>query len=413
MTSSSDGPATDLVEERIAIARSFDRVPHGGPSPADLRGDAPPDLVLYMPWNSAPLYEVTIVRELLSQDSPYLPNLLKTRRILFVTTPSVHRFYGEALDRLADVNKLISKTVILKCNEQNKEFNLVKRVCEFALDHGLGREDILVAVGGGICSDVVTVAASLIRRGIAHIRIPTTLVGQIDASVGIKGAVNFCGKKSYVGCFYPPNAVLIDPIFLKTLPPNELRNGLAEIIKIAVVRNAELFELLDAYSETLISSSFQEPKECARRILGMAVASMIEELKPNLYEDRTYERLVDMGHTFSPYIEAASEFTIRHGEAVAIDIILSSTISHRLGLISEDDFIRIISVIESVGLPRFSSVVTLDLCVEAMKESARHRGGSVNLVLPTRIGGATFLRRCDHLPKNVLQDSIRYAAKIR
>jgi 3-dehydroquinate synthase len=127
--------------------------------------------------------------------------------------------------------------MVLHCNEATKSVEQVLRVCERARQVGLDRSGLLIGIGGGICTDIVTVAASWIRRSIRYIRVPTTLVGQADAGIGIKGAVNFSQKKSYLGCFHPPRAVIITPPFLKTLPHNNLREGFAEIIKMAIIRD--------------------------------------------------------------------------------------------------------------------------------------------------------------------------------
>jgi 3-dehydroquinate synthetase len=369
------------------------------------------EIVFRMLCNSTEHYEVSIVENLFDKDNPFLSNLLYDRRVLLVTTPTVHGLYGKAFSCLIQQYGLDVRMLLLESSEQNKSLDLVNRVCAAALDHKLGRKDILVALGGGICSDVVTVAASLIRRGISHIRIPTTMVGQIDAGIGIKGAVNFNGKKSYLGCFYPPLAVLIDPGFLRTLPLHHIRNGIAEIIKMAIIRDAELFKLVYDHYEVLISTAFQQPKPHCKRVLKLATIRMLEELKPNIYEDQTYKRLVDMGHTFSPLIEAASNFMISHGEAVAVDMALSASISVQLGLIPEADYEKIINLISSVGLPIFFDSITCDLCLMALQEGANHRGGTVNLVLPTTIGEATFLDLIDDLPRYAMEAAIERLAR--
>lgn len=356
-------------------------------------------------------YEVTFVEDLLSPGNPHLSSFLKDHRSLLVTTPTVHSLYGEAFDDVAQQQHLDIETLIVACNEQQKSLDMVARVCAAALEMELGREDFLLALGGGICSDIVTVSASLIRRGIGHVRIPTTLVGQIDAGVGIKGAVNLDKRKSYLGCFHPPSAVLIDPRFLETLPQQFIRNGIAEIIKIAVIRDAELFTLLSQHYETLLSTAFQEPRAQSLRVLSLACRRMLEELTQNPYENQTYKRLVDMGHTFSPAVESSSNFAIPHGEAVAIDISLSSSIAVELGMLSETDYSLIIHLIESVGLPVFTDLITYDICSLALKESASHRGGSVNLVLPTGVGRAMFLERIDELPKSIIEAAIQRLAR--
>lgn len=364
-----------------------------------------------MPSNRDASYDVYLSNKVLDPDNSLILDVIGNRQTLLVTTPTVASIYGESFERLAERGGLNLKTLVLECTEQNKSLNLVHEVCRHAVLAELGRDSVIVVLGGGVCSDIVTLAASMIRRGIAYVRVPTTLLGQVDASIGIKGATNFCGKKNYLGCFYPPSAVVIDPHFLKTLPIEHLRNGFAEIIKIAIACDAELFDLVADHHLTFLRTALQEPYDCAQRVMWLATRRMLEELEPNLFEDKTYRRLVDLGHTFSPVIETASGFSIHHGEAVAIDMALSATISAELELIAEADFRRIMSIMASIGLPIFSNLVTLDLCLEALNEASKHRGGSLNLVLPIRVGEVTFLEHLNDLPQSVLRASLNRLAE--
>jgi 3-dehydroquinate synthetase len=359
-----------------------------------------------MPSDRTNSYDVYLSNNVLDPDNSLVLDVIGNRQTLLVTTPTVAQIYGPDFELLAQRGRLIFDTLVLECNEQNKSLNSVDEVCRRALQAELGRDSVIVVLGGGVCSDIVTLAASMIRRGIAYVRIPTTLLGQVDASIGIKGGANFCGKKNYLGCFYPPSAVVIDPHFLKTLPINHLCNGFAEIIKIAIACDVELFDLIATHHEAFLRTALQEPSHHAQRVMWLATRRMLEELQPNLFEDKTYRRLVDLGHTFSPAIEAASNFSIHHGEAVAIDMALSATVSAELNLISGADFRKIVSTIASIGLPIFSNVVTLDLCLEALNEASRHRGGSLNLVLPITVGQVTFLEHKEDLPRSVLRASL-------
>jgi 3-dehydroquinate synthase len=247
-------------------------------------------------------------------------------------------------------------------------------------------------------------AASMVRRGVDHIRIPTTLIGQIDAGIGVKGAVNLAGQKSFVGVFHAPAAVLIDPQFLATLPATRIRQGLSEILKMALIRDAELFELVEAHAGTLVAKRFQEPA-VARNIVSRAISLMIDELAHNPFENQTFERLVDMGHTFSPQLEARSGFRLSHGEAVAVDMALSCVIAVELGLMSNHAARRFIALLERVGLPVGSTLLSAELCREAMACATAHRGGNLNLVLPCAIGHATFVDN-DALAHGVLERAL-------
>ena len=148
-------------------------------------------------------YKIYFGERVLQPNQSMLAALLKGRQTLLVTTPTVARLYKGAFDALAQRHRLSVKTLVLGCSEENKSLDMVSEICRSALEAGLDRKGVLVALSGGVCSDLVTVAASMVRRGIEYIRVPTTLVGQVDAAVGIKGAVNFGGKKSFLGAFYP------------------------------------------------------------------------------------------------------------------------------------------------------------------------------------------------------------------
>jgi 3-dehydroquinate synthase len=349
-------------------------------------------------------YHVTLCDSL--ADSA-LPEAVGDRKALLVTTPSVERLHGgtieSALSKCGNVSKLV-----LRAREESKSMELVQQVCAEALAHGVNRRGVLVSFGGGVCSDIVTLAASLIRRGVGHVRVPTTLIGQIDAGIGLKGAVNFRGKKSFVGCFHPPERVVIDPSLLRTVPPRLLTAGLAEAFKMGVARDEELFSVLMARSKTLVESGFAD--QSAREVLQRSIWSMLDELRKNPYEDQTYERVVDFGHTFSPSLEGALEFEIHHGEAVAVDLALSSTIAWRLGLLAGDAWDEILDALQGASLPICSERLDLELARAALSEACRHRGGAINLVVPTAIGQTTFLRRREEVPDEVLADSLRIVA---
>jgi len=349
-------------------------------------------------------YEVAFCHSLLKPDGA-LVEAIGDRKALLVTTPSVDRIHGAAIRAALQKTNTVS-TLVLNAREETKSMELVAAVCNEALSHGLNRTGLLISFGGGVCSDVVTVSASLIRRGVGHIRVPTTLIGQIDAGIGLKGAVNFCGKKSFVGCFHPPEQVLIDPAFLQSLPRRYLVSGVAEAIKMGIARDPTLFELIEARALDLVTSGFDEPAAEGRELLQRSVWGMLDELRQNPYEDQGYERLVDFGHTFSPALEAAMGFDIQHGEAVAIDMAMSTTIARSLGLIGADIWQRIVKVLKTASLPIFASRLDLQLCRDALVEARRHRGGSMNLVVPAGVGRVVFLKDADDLPDSVLESSL-------
>ncbi|MFH1466107.1 MAG: hypothetical protein ABIO70_17110 [Pseudomonadota bacterium] len=333
-----------------------------------------------------------------------LAGWLGEHRALVVTTPTVRARWGAALAPLGGPRVRLLE---LACDERSKGLALVERICAEAMRAGLGRRDFIVGVGGGVCTDLCTMAASVYKRGVRHLRVPTTLVGQVDASIGVKGAVNFCGFKSHLGCFHAPWRVLVLPAFLATLPVRRLREGLAEIVKIALVRDPALFDLVERHGRGLLAAGFQAPPAVAWEVLERASLRMIEELQPNLFEDRTYERLVDFGHTFSIPLEPATGHALSHGEAVAVDMALSMEIAVLLGLAPAALRDRVLALLQALGLPTWSEHLDLGLCHAALEQAVAHRGGRPNLVLPTQVGRALFLTSSAGLPPALLEAALQ------
>jgi 2-epi-5-epi-valiolone synthase len=328
--------------------------------------------------------------EFASGCSGRLSSLEQIRRALVVMSPTVSRLYGEQIQQTLHNHAIDFSLCVMPMGERRKTLRAVTRICSAAARLQLGRRDTFIAVGGGVCSDLVSVAAAMYRRGIDHVRIPTTLIGQVDASVGIKGGINFRKQKNLLGCFHPPRAVIVDTAFLGTLHAVHIRQGLAEILKMALIVDRPLFEALERYGTTLIESRFQAPQTLGRWIVSRSIALMLEQLQHNPYENVTLQRLVDMGHTFSPALEAASAFRLSHGEAVAVDMALTCMIAETLGLMRRSDAELFVSLLWRLGIPVFVPTLTVDLCKTAARAATAHRGGRLHLVVPTGIGTAQF-----------------------
>lgn len=336
-------------------------------------------------------YDVQVVPGLMEQAGNPLLTSIGSRRALVVTTPTVERLYGRALRRLVGTTTDVTVHV-MRSGEQAKDMTAALEICTAAHDAGLGRRDVFVAFGGGICCDVVTLAASLFRRGLPYIPVPTTLVGQIDAGIGLKGGVNFAGRKNYLGCFAAPETVLVDPRLLLTLPPAELSCGLAEMVKISLVCDGALFATLRRHGAALLASGFAAPLGTAREAVTRAISLMLDELAANSYEDRTLRRLVDFGHTFSPLLEERSGHALRHGEAVALDMALSCELARGLGLLAAPDNAQILDLLAALGLPTWHPLLDPIVVRQACHAAMAHRGGSLHLVVPmSPPGTATFV----------------------
>lgn len=314
------------------------------------------------------------------------------RPALVVTSPTAGRLYAPAVvGELAAAGGDVA-TFTVASGEGDKTMAKVESICAEAVRLGIGRDGVLVGVGGGVLTDLVTMAASLVKRGIGYVRVPTTLVGLIDAGIGVKGAVNAFGRKSALGCFHAPDAVVLDPATLATLPRPHLRYGLAEMVKIALVKDGSAFEDLERSGAALLDGRLTGG---ARRAIWTAVGLLLDELEPNLYETETYRRLADFGHTFSPAVEAASGFQIHHGDAVALDMALSTAVAQRLSLVTATDAGRVYDLLERLELPLCSPHLGLEACEASVAEAVAHRGGRLHLVVPAGIGTGRFLEAAD------------------
>lgn len=334
-------------------------------------------------------------------------------------------YITKSIDLCFDVNNLdfegfdificTSNPVAIDGGER-KTIDSVENIIDYALKYNLPRNGLLIGIGGGVTLDTVGLAASLYRRMINYIRIPTTLVGQIDAGLGVKVGVNYRSKKNFLGTFYPPTSVIIDPTFLTTLPPLQVACGIAEMIKIGVTHDERVLTTLEDFchhSEFGVASPtfFSEMVSSHRfsYIADLAASIMIDEISRDPFETDTC-RKVDFGHTFSQSFETFSSYEIPHGIAVAIDMFLSVCISHLTKLITAPRKQRLLNIISCLVLPFvrpdvFSSINPKELFVESVNHALGHRG-SLNLVVPAEgknrvvfinLSSNFSLIRADHL----------------
>lgn len=254
-----------------------------------------------------------------------------------------------------------------------------------------------IAIGGGVVQDVVGMAASLYRRGIPYIRVPTTLLGQIDGSVSAKNGVNYEGYRNRLGTVIPPPRTLIDRAFLSSLPERQISSGLGEALKLALVKDPQLFTVLEEFGPHLVSERLQDCsaetklKEPGRVVMHRAIAGMAEELQKNLWET-DLQRIVDYGHTFSPVIEMRALPQLLHGESVAMDCVFSAILANQRGFLAASDLGRVISTVEAIGLrPAHPLFVDEQVLIQALEETVRHRNDQQIITLLNGIGSTVFV----------------------
>jgi 3-dehydroquinate synthetase len=266
---------------------------------------------------------------------------------------------------------------------------IVRRMDHFEVAR---RREPVIAFGGGVLTDIVGLATSLYRRSTPYVRVPTTLIGLVDAGIGAKTGVNFDRHKNRLGSYHPSSSTLLDPRFLQTLDERHISNGLAEVLKIALAKDAELFRLLAGHGKSLVAGRLQPigDDDVPDIVLRRAVQGMLEELQQNLWEHQL-QRIVDYGHSFSPTIEMHALPELLHGEAVAIDMALTTVIACRRGLVAPADRDLILGVMEELWLPIWHPVCTPEVLAQALVDTVRHRDGSQHIPLPIGIGRVCFV----------------------
>jgi 3-dehydroquinate synthase len=357
-----------------------------------LECDAEQRQILSMSASKTVTYEVEHTRApVFELSNNALSAAVENRPVLVVVDDRLWPSYGSQIDGYARANLNCVEIVRLAGNETTKSLEQVVALCSHALERDLPRHGAFIAVGGGTILDYVGFAASIYRRGVDYIRVPTTLIGMIDVGVGIKQAINFRRKKNLLGSFYAPRRTINDVRFLWTLPRRELAGGVAEALKIGLVHDGPLFELLEDHAGELVASAFRSPEHAATSVLLRAERAMMEQLAPNLYESEL-RRLVDFGHSFSPIIETTTDYAVSHGEAVALDMLLSATIAARRQLCDVTLVTRLIRLYQKIGLPTMHQCLSPLLIERALIDARLHRSGALNLVVPTGIGTADFLQ---------------------
>lgn len=330
-------------------------------------------------------YDLHIDRKIFSQNNNLIQHVTNQRPVFMVIDKRVYQIYSDEIKKYA-LNKLQSvHTLVLDLSERNKDVDQVLYICKTALENNLPRNGIFIAIGGGVLLDVCGLAASIYRRGVDLIRIPTTLLGIIDVGVGVKHGVNFAGEKNFLGSFYPSLAVISDIGVLSTLEEQNIAEGLAEIIKISIVGSSSLFKLIEDNAHILVTKKFQKPENVTLDIIVESIQLMANELEPNMYED-DLKRPADFGHTFSPAIEMKSSHLFSHGEAVGLDMLLSTAIAIDKGLCGEPLLPRLIKLYNTIGLPTNLSSISPQCLFDSLHRITNHRGGNLNLFVPREIG---------------------------
>jgi len=325
-------------------------------------------------------YTVRIEAGLLGRAGEALAPHARGGRLVVVSDETVWAAQGERLRG----SGLALEPVIVPAGEATKSWAHLERLVERLLALGVERGEAIVAFGGGMVGDLAGFAAAILKRGCPYVQVPTTLLAQVDSSVGGKTAINAAGGKNMVGAFHQPASVLIDPETLGTLPPRELRAGYAEVVKYGLIDDPGFFAWCEANGAALLAGN----AEARLHAIGHCVRAKARIVAEDERETTGRRALLNLGHTFGHAIEAESGYAILHGEAVAIGMVLAFRFSAGRGLCPAADAERVEAHLVAAGLPTRVGTGTPAALIGHMASDKKASSGRVAFILARGIGEA-------------------------
>ena len=354
--------------------------------------------------SSAGPYSVVAGADAIAHAAREIATLGRFSSMHIVSSPKVWRAAGKAVQRgllLSNRNEVH----LFNDAESAKHLGSVEQIARALCRAGADRKSLIVAVGGGVVGDVAGFAAASYLRGVALVHVPTTLVAQVDSSIGGKTGVNLPEGKNLVGAFYPPRLVVTDPDLLRSLPDREFRGGLAEVIKHAVIADAPMFALLERDMDKLL----RRDRDVLASLIPRNVQIKARVVSRDERESGLRE-ILNFGHTFAHALESVTRYRrYQHGEAVAWGMMAAAFLGHELKLTSAEDVSRIISLVRRCGpLPGWPDVSNSAL-ITAMRSDKKSRGGVLRFVLSPRIGQA---RTCDSVPARAVERVLHFTPRL-
>jgi len=328
-------------------------------------------------------YDISIGTNVLNKIGENLKSLGLSPKIALVSNPTVFSLFGKTVLDSVKKTGFDTFTVSIPDGEEYKDLLWLQHIYNELLTHKLDRSSALIALGGGVIGDITGFAASTYMRGIPYIQIPTTLLAQVDSSVGGKTGVNHKLGKNMIGAFWQPRLVLIDVDTLKTLPKRELVAGLAEVIKYGVIYDKDLFRTLELNKDRILNLD--------RKILIHVIKRSCEiktEVVSKDEREAGLRSILNYGHTIGHAIETATDYKrFLHGEAIAIGMSIEAELSQRLGLIDRDHLVRIKNLFDSYGLPtKIPSTIEIKRIFSSIRLDKKAVAGALKFILPEKIG---------------------------
>jgi len=338
-------------------------------------------------------YDIIIGNNILKNPDKYLSPLLARAKVAIVTDEHVAAFQLEPFTNSLKEAGINFDTIIIPAGEESKKFKTLEMILSKLLAFGIERRDAVIALGGGVVGDITGFACSMLRRGCQFIQAPTTILAQVDSSVGGKTAINSTQGKNLIGAFYQPRAVFTDIDTLSTLPQRERRAGYAEIVKYGLLGDREFFEWLEKHGKDVLALEVQSISYAVRRSCEMKAQIVEADEREN-----GKRALLNLGHTFGHALEGAYGFSSKliHGEGVSIGMVLAFEYAAAHQQCPHSDVTLVKDHLQSVGCPtEITDIVdhhhlSADRLMELMMQDKKVEDGNLTLILPNAIGNAVI-----------------------
>jgi 3-dehydroquinate synthase len=327
-------------------------------------------------------YPIHIGQDVLGHIGEIAAGVRQTGAVALVTDSNVGPLYAERTGALLKAAGFAVQVVTMPAGEEHKRLARIDELCGAFLGAGLDRSSLVIALGGGVVGDVAGFAAASYMRGVPFIQIPTTIVAQVDSSVGGKTGVNHALAKNIIGAFHQPSAVLIDMTLLNTLPDRELRAGLAEAIKHGMIADAALFEYMEQHSEALLRKDLNALECPVIRSCEIKAGVVAED-----EQEHGLRAILNYGHTFGHGVEAVTGYgTYLHGEAVALGMHAAGALAQGLGMVDQQFVDRQEACLRAYGLPVRWAELPVDETLAAMEHDKKARQGTMKFVVADQVG---------------------------
>jgi len=335
----------------------------------------------------------------------FLPALLKKLSIgkdaCIITNPAIKKRYGSSVSRLLRAAGFSDKFIVVADSEKSKSLACAWRVIRNLAAYDKNKRIFIVALGGGVIGDLSGFIASVYKRGVGYIQVPTTLLAQVDSSIGGKTAVDLKEAKNLIGAFYHPRLVLSDVNFLKTLPKRQIKSGLAEVIKYGLIKDKRLFSFIENRYRDILSADTAS----LEYIVAASAAIKAKIVSLDEKEEKGIRTLLNFGHTIGHAIEAAGGYLrYNHGEAIALGMVFAADLSQRLRLLNQQAFKRIVELIKDSGLPVSARNISLQKVLNAHYRDKKFRGKRNRFVLINAIGEAKIK---EGIPLKLIKKSLQ------